>query len=54
MNWVDQLMYGFLLLFGGVYAIIGFFHTLSFPITEDKMREIIREEVKKILVEAEQ
>ena len=54
MNFFEQLAGGILFLLGIAYAIIAFFHTLTFPLSEDKMRKIIREEIKKILVEAEQ
>ena len=38
-------------LLGIAYALIALFHTLTFPLSEEKMREIIREELKKILVD---
>jgi len=40
-----------LLCVGIAWSIIVFIHTLSFPLSEDKMRMIIREEVKKITEE---
>jgi len=54
MNLVEQIgaIVGAVLV--SAWLIITVIHTLSFPISEEKMREIIREEVKKILVEVEQ
>jgi len=49
--WIGQLSYGLLVILGVIYAIIQIFHTLTFPLSEEKTREIIREEMKKILVE---
>ena len=53
MNLIEQIgtTIGIFLVLG--WAAITVIHTLSFPISEDRMREIIREEVKKILLEVE-
>ena len=51
--WIEQLGYGLLAILGIIYAIIQIFHTLTFPLSEEKTREIIREELRKILVDGE-
>ena len=51
---IEQIAQMLFVLMGLIWTIIVFFHTLAFPISEDKMRQIIREEVKKILLETEQ
>jgi len=51
MTWIEQLAGFCLVLLGIGWSIILFFHTITFPLSEEKMREIIREELKKILVD---
>ena len=48
---LDQLGLGLLFTLGVAYSILQFAHFVTFPIGEDRMRRIIREEVKKILVD---
>jgi len=53
-GFIEQLGQALLLCIGIAWSIMVFVHTITFPLNEEKMREIIREEVNKILVEREQ
>jgi len=44
----EQLGLGIVVLLGIGYGILKFAHYLTFPISEEKMRQIIREEVEKV------
>ena len=48
---IEQLFGGLLFAIGIGWTIVLFLHTLTVPLSEDKMRMIIREEVKKIIEE---
>jgi len=50
-GFIEQLGQLLLLCIGIAWSIMVFVHTITFPLSEEKMREIIREEVNKILVE---
>jgi len=54
MNFIEQLFGAGVYLLAIIWGVITLFHTLSFPLSEEKMREIIREEVKKLIVESEE
>ena len=49
MNFIEQVGGAILFGLGILWTIVVFIHTISIPLSEEKMREIIREEVKKII-----
>jgi hypothetical protein len=47
--WLEQIGAGLLIVLSLIWSIVLFFHTITFPLSEEKTREIIREELKKAL-----